>query len=199
MLRRLALLTALAAVALPAGIAAAAPYDFNGDRRQDLTVGVPRHGQDEYRRMQGAVAVFPASGTGLWGGGRTFYQPAGGGGEFFDMFGSAVASADFDRDGFADMAATAPGSVGFNVLHGSAQGVTSERAQFFETGGEGGTLTAGDLNGDGYGDLALGEAYPGRITLFFGGPAGLSEAGKRTIARPGRRTGSSARRSPSAT
>jgi hypothetical protein len=88
-----------------------------------------------------------------------------------DKFGKTVASADFDRDGYADLAVGQPREAvrGFEVagavtvVYGSGRGLDTVRstgitapsgpgdAAYF-----GEALVAGDSNADGYPDLAVG-------------------------------------------
>jgi hypothetical protein len=109
---------------------------------------------------------------------------------------------DFNADGYADLAVGVPyedvgktadaGAV--NIIYGSADGLTGINNKFFtqntkgvpgivQKGAQfGRALAAGDFNGDGYSDLAVGVPYcdqpdipgGGDVVIFSGGPDGLS-------------------------
>jgi len=109
--------------------------------------------------------------------------------------------ADFNGDGYSDLAVGAPydsvGDVGeagsVVVLYGSSEGLTSVNSQLLtqnETGSNetaesgdryGTALAAGDFDGDSFSDLAigvpgenLGEAYDaGVVEIVYGSPSGL--------------------------
>jgi hypothetical protein len=113
--------------------------------------------------------------------------------------------ADFDNDGFADLAVGVPregvgtaelaGAV--NVLEGSANGLTGAGSQLVVQGGGGvadaaepldlfgSALAAGDFNNDGFIDLAIGVpgedigtiADAGAVTVLYGSATGLSASG----------------------
>jgi hypothetical protein len=129
---------------------------------------------------------------------------------------SGIAKADFNGDGFADLAIGAPGEEtptgvqnagAVNVIYGSSNGLTTTNSavpasQFWsqnspgipgasEAGDNFGTaLAAGDFNGDGFSDLAIGVAREditvngafgsttyedtGAIVVIYGSPAGLT-------------------------
>ena len=188
---------ALAVVALaPAASAAprlAAPYDFDGDGLQNVVAGLPRR-QAAGAPDAGAVVVLPGTRAGASADRRVLSQSTPGVpgvAEGDDAFGADLASADFDGDGNAELAVTAPGDGTVTVLRGSAGGLTADGAQRLPFAGP---LAAGDLNGDGYADLAIGEPFAdalpdedfgsGAVRIVFGGPQGLISAGVRKLGRP---------------
>ncbi|MBK8099113.1 MAG: protein kinase [Planctomycetes bacterium] len=148
------------------GSAIAVAGDVDGDGRNDLVVG-GNHGQ-----APGVVCVF-ASGSGrrLW----TWSDDAS-----TTSFGAAVCGADdIDLDGHADIAVAAPGagsdSPGRVLIRSGADGRLLREYR----GGRGGDLfgswiaSAGDVDGDGVGDLAVaalrgGGAGGGAVHLFSG-------------------------------
>ena len=110
----------LAMAALPASVAAARPAalpsDFNGDGYADLAVGVPS--EDIGSKVDaGAVNVLYGSSKGLTADGDQYWneddpgvkgKAFGRGAVVADLFGSELTSGDFDGDGYADLAVTAP-------------------------------------------------------------------------------------------
>src|SRR5919197_316629 len=124
----------------PPAVAAPRLTDFNGDGFADLAVGVPREDVGAVVDA-GAVQVLYGSPSGLtridqfWTQDATGSDPA----EAGDEFGSAVATGDFNGDGFTDLAVGVPledvgatldaGAV--NVLYGSPTGLTATGDQFW--------------------------------------------------------------------
>ncbi|WP_106397552.1 FG-GAP repeat domain-containing protein [Actinocorallia populi] len=157
----LLLTTALAATVLGTAAPAAAasparPHDFNGDGRTDLVVNGPELDQRGHSDT-GVVAIR------YGGSGRkqllTQHSPGMGSvPEHGVGFGEATASADFDRDGYADLAVTGPNEHGATVVYGSAKGL-SGRVAFLETGERRGPLprrlAVGDFDRDGRADLVM--------------------------------------------
>ncbi|MFJ6506857.1 FG-GAP-like repeat-containing protein [Streptomyces sp. NPDC091879] len=164
--------------------AAAVPYDFNGDGRADLAIGAPDAtvgGQS----TAGAVSVVYGSSTGLRTATRTLItqNTAGvpGAAEAGDAFGSAVASADLNKDGYADLLVGAPGedvngdTNGGTVVAvwGSPSGLSGARTVVNywepETDRYGQALAVGDLDGDGDLDIAIGSTGSSALS-FVNGP-----------------------------
>jgi FG-GAP repeat len=185
---------------------AAIPSDFNGDGYADLAIGVPMEDVgSEYRA--GAVNVLYGSRNGLTAAGDQYWTQDSPGVKgrsdgassamygYGDEFGAALASGDFDGDGYADLAIGVPrdrvgpdhirgGAV--NVLYGSTRGLTAVGDQRWsqanlpgvpEKGDQfGNAVAAGDFDSDGYWDLAIGvrgEDPTGRVQLLYGGRDGL--------------------------
>ncbi|GMU65601.1 MAG: hypothetical protein AMXMBFR36_18750 [Acidobacteriota bacterium] len=161
---------------------ALASGDFDGDGHDDLVVGIPGEdgGPGNEAFASGRVGVlFGAAG------GFDFDHPqfwtqddilGPGTTETDDFFGLPVTAGDFDRDGFDDLAigssgefVTGPLDGAAVVLVGSATGLTAERHRGIASGLDGWpgdateherrfsySLAAGDFDGDGHTDLALG-------------------------------------------
>ena len=180
--------------------------DFNGDGYVDLAIGVPGeavNGNANAGMVQilfGSSSGFSGSGSQSWSHANLTNQTV----EENEWFGQALASGDFDMDGFDDLAIGVPGQglPGFantgvvDILYGSAGGLATERFKVFAQGIGiqetleindffGQVLEAGDFNGDGYYDLAM-SAYnedlgtainAGVVQVVYGGPDGLVNAG----------------------
>ncbi len=181
--------------------------DIDGDGYDDLVVGVPG---DDVTVWGGGIVTLSDAGsihviyggdTGLTGTGDQVLDRVSDGlaasAAAYDRLGEAVAVADFDCDGFADVAVGVPlddaqsgrsndGSI--HVIYGTASGLTSAD-DFFHQGTPavsgapesndefGGSLAVGNFNGDYFGgracmDLAVGvvgEGSDGGYVVFFYG------------------------------
>jgi hypothetical protein len=181
--------------------------DFDGDGYDDLAVGAPY--EDIGSAIDaGAVNVLYGSATGLGGDNAFWHQDVtdvAGAAESDDSFGYALTAADFDGDGYSDLAVGVPyediGSVGdaggVNILFGSTLGLIASRNQFWSqddsgvsdtaeaNDGFGRALTAADFDGDGYADLAVGVPYEdtggnldsGAVNVIYGSGNGLTDVG----------------------
>lgn len=166
--------------------------DLNGDGFGDLAASAPASSAGGVGA--GAVRVF-FGGASLSSGMRAVRLTGSAGDEFGDVISSA---GDVNGDGFADLAiaavkadVVAPSGMLANagkvfVYLGSAMGIATTPSLTLDgvTAGDSfgaSVAAAGDVNGDGYGDLFVGarramgaEANTGVFSLFLGGPTGLS-------------------------
>ena len=187
---------------------ALAAGDFNNDGFADLAVGAPE--EDVGNLVDpGAVSVLYGSTAGLTTvGGRLFTQVAGVP-ETDDTFGFALAAGDFNHNGFADLAVGTPGeAVGstdhagtVSVVNGSAGGLTTVGGRLLtQVGGAvepfdlfGVAVAAGDFNGNGVADLAVGAngegvgsvSDAGAVSVLYGSASGLTTLGGRLFTQVG--------------
>jgi len=207
----------LSAAASPAGASAPAQpgaagggvrADFNGDGIADLAVGVP--GEDVGNIVDGgAVNVQYGSTGGLLASPGQLFTQVGSAPEAGDFFGEALASGDFNGDGFPDLAVGASGedagairdAGAVSVLYGSSVGLRTAGGQIFTQVGSaaeaddgfGFALAAGDFDGNGFADLAVGAPFEtgngtpqsGAVSVLYGSAARLSTAGGRLFTQVG--------------
>lgn len=172
--------------------ARARPYDFNGDGYPELVVGTP-YLQVRSHLAAGGVVVLRGFRSGVSTKGRVITQSSHGvvgSSEDQDQFGAAVASADFNRDGYADLAIGAPGEKIGNdpggavtILYGSRTGLRGKgsvrlsqpKGTTTSSGSVGGdSVAAADFTGDGWPDLAVGNLGADLVRVFRGGRSGFS-------------------------
>src|SRR4051794_38171830 len=122
------------AVAGPVTPTRATPFDVDGDGIANLVIGVPGEDLGGLRDV-GVVHVLRSARTGPTAEHGRMVSTASSGvaGEPHpgDAFGSVVASADFDADGYADVAVAMP-SRGVSVLYGSQAGLSQDRSVFWQ-------------------------------------------------------------------
>ena len=176
--------------------AAVAAGDFNHDGFDDLAIGAP--GEDDTRGIvqviYGSPAGLTAQNNQAWRQGKDDIRDSA---EVGDSFGFSLAVGDFNGDGFPDLAAGSPGennSAGLViVMFGSSSGLRSNGNQRWREGDDGlrGSgenfdlfsydLAAGDFNGDGYDDLAVGTPGEnnarGTVNIIYGSGGGLTADG----------------------
>jgi hypothetical protein len=187
--------------------AAHAAGDFNGDGYTDLAVGVPD--EDVGPSVDaGAVGVIYGSASGLSAtaavADQFWHQNSADVEGFVDTsehFGTALATGDFDNDGFDDLAIGTPfdyvnsvgGAGSVNILYGGSLGLSPTEApdqlwhqdsasveDSVEFGDHfGACLVTGHFNDDDYADLAIGvpdedingKANAGSVNILYGSPA----------------------------
>jgi FG-GAP-like repeat len=88
-----------------------------------------------------------------------------------------VISADFDDDGYPDLAVSKVGSSSISVLLGIGNG-TFEAAKNYAAGDNPRGITAADFNGDSDLDLAVGNSETNKVTILLGSGDGTFGAAR---------------------
>jgi hypothetical protein len=182
--------------------------DFDRRHGDDLAIGVPSDYLPDENTLSGAVSVLYSGDHGLRGKGAQFFTQDSpyvkDHAEDGDQFGYALAAGKLNGDGRADLAIGVPsedipsgsdfddGAV--NVLYGAKHGLKGKGSDLFtqdtagvrdssEEGDElGYALAAGDFNGNGKGDLAIGSlegltvpfSHEGAMNVLYGANNGLT-------------------------
>ena len=195
-----AVLCGVAALMTPLAMSAAVKSDFNGDGWGDLAVG----SLDEDVNGQnsaGGINIIYGSSSGLSKNSRAnafFTQDSPGcpeTPEAGDQFGFALATGDFNKDGYSDLAVGAPreGLGGLHeagivqIFYGTSGGLRCSASSTRLKGGGGPdsgdffgwALAAGDFDQDGDADLAIGSPSIsgfGMVTVLNGSSFGLQQA-----------------------
>jgi hypothetical protein len=185
--------------------------DFDGDGYDDLAIGILFEGVGTIDDAGAASVIYGSAAIGLSSSGNQLWSQNSRGilntAADLDEFGYSLAAGDFDGHGYDDLAigvihediSTIVDAGGVNVIYGSAiVGLSSSRNQFWSQNSTGilnqsqpddnfgWSLTVGDFNGDGYGDLAIGVpddelgtiVDAGGVNVIYGAvTVGLSSSG----------------------
>jgi len=162
--------------------------DFNGDGKGDLAVGSPLTGSVDIEEF-GKVQVLNGSADGLLPYDGYLFDQSNpvilSEAEAFDHFGSALVAGDFNGDSWDDLAIGVPGedeTGAVQILFGSEFGLLFETNVIYRQGEAGGggvtesgddfgaALAAGDFDGDGFDDLAVGAPLEDEGSLPLGSP-----------------------------
>ncbi|MFI0419816.1 FG-GAP repeat protein [Spongiactinospora sp. 9N601] len=182
--------------------AALAAADFDADGRDDLAIGVPGEGLTGNQRAMdygdGTVHTVYGSPSGLrtarsesWSQNTLTGKP-----RYYDRFGAALAAADLNGDGDAELAIGVPGENAVQVLAGTRSGGLTKIGNVLIPGPKGGfgsalatvptgaRVRAASARHVPY-DLVVASPGTGRLTLVRGGLKS-SASGAVTGVRPGR-------------
>ncbi|WRZ91650.1 VCBS repeat-containing protein [Streptomyces sp. NBC_01007] len=193
------LLTFSAATATAADSATVPQADFNGDHIGDVALSA--HGASVSGHAgAGQIVALYGTATGVSSAKRSTISQnttgVPGTAEAGDGFGGETAYADFNGDGYDDLAVASPWEKvgndtdggGLAILWGSANGLTGKSADVPDPAPSshdfwGKDLAAGDFDGDGKADLAIGSSSS-TIYVYKGGFSTAGAPGGRTTIKP---------------
>ena len=143
--------------------------DFNGDGHPDIVVSNDHNGQG------GHLVYLRGDGAGQFAAARSYGDP--------ERYIRAVATADFNEDGRADLAVIHRDEDSVWILRGDGTGAFDYRTRLDTWPGRGpSSLAAGDLDGDGHADLAVVNEGDATVMVFFGnGVGGFTPAGRQSF------------------
>ncbi len=161
--------------------------DFNGDGFGDVAIGA-----SAANNHQGQVMVYLGRTSGLsTTAQRSLLDPspiAGG------NFGTNMESCDVNGDGFDDLIVCRPAHsnptgrpVGFYVFHGNAEGIPATHAtsHFLPATSFGNNVRCvGDVNGDGFNDVAANDSGGTVLAVYHGSESGLPSSPSRSHSPP---------------
>jgi hypothetical protein len=171
-----------------AGYSVSSAGDVNADGYSDVIVGAPFY--DKGQTNEGAVFVYHGSATGLGANPAIVLESN----QAEAQFGTSVSTAgDVNKDGFSDIIAGAPmhdkGEVNEGaafVFHGSAAGINANNPVILESNQAEARLGRsvdglGDVNGDGFSDVAVGaplydkgQSNEGVVLVYHGSALGIN-------------------------
>jgi len=164
------------------GSDAASAGDVNGDGISDLIIGAARYSNGQ--NVEGAVFIYHGNVNGI----STTYNSVIEGDVTSLYLGTEVSSAgDINKDGYSDIVLGSTyhtngesyeGAI--YIYYGSASGVDTTQVKSFESNNIharfGGSITSGDVNGDGFSDVIAsaagytnGESKEGAVFVYYGG------------------------------
>lgn len=173
------------------GLSVSCVGDINGDGYADLAVSSP-HAYSN----RGRVHLYLGHARGL----RSSPDISIDGRAEGSLFGfSVVGAGDVNGDGYADLLVSAPGAAGRTgevlLFRGAATGLTTPASRIIVGEARFGIslAAAGDVNGDGYGDVMIGSPFQdenrGSAQLHFGSSGGISETASQIIEGMGEQLG----------
>lgn len=173
------------------GISVSTAGDVNRDGYSDILIGAYSY-DDGANADEGRVLLFHGSASGINPVPATILSDANKAGASFGF--SAATAGDVNGDGYSDVIIGAYTYSGTNaaqgvafVYYGGCTGIASPANLILTGSGQANAMfgisvaAAGDINGDGFGDVVAGEwgynSGSGRAYIFYGSAAGLSATG----------------------